>query len=110
MTHGGAGSTNEGLSLGVPLLVLPFFGDQYDNGYAVQRSGVGFNFPVPPEEQGDNPISLNPERESFTKEELLHRLDDIFKDEAMADRLKQIAIVYNERAKETCETFCKCIL
>mmetsp|Transcript_57683 Transcript_57683/g.65464 ORF Transcript_57683/g.65464 Transcript_57683/m.65464 type:complete len:556 (+) Transcript_57683:92-1759(+) len=42
--HGGAGTLNASLRSGVPTIVTPVFGDQYDNSYAVQKLGVGIGF------------------------------------------------------------------
>jgi len=42
--HGGAGTTNSALRAGVPTIVTPVFGDQYDNSFIVQKLGVGFGF------------------------------------------------------------------
>jgi rhamnosyltransferase subunit B len=39
--HGGIGSTAHGLRAGKPVLVLPFGNDQHDNGWRVERLGVG---------------------------------------------------------------------
>ena len=39
--HGGMGSTGQALRAGVPQLVVPHMGDQYDNGYRVAALGVG---------------------------------------------------------------------
>ena len=41
VTHGGLNSTYEGLAAGVPLLVLPFFGDQPLNARHVADRGLG---------------------------------------------------------------------
>jgi UDP:flavonoid glycosyltransferase YjiC (YdhE family) len=41
VSHGGAGSVRTALSAGVPLAVLPRFGDQPLNALAVQESGAG---------------------------------------------------------------------
>jgi len=42
--HGGAGTLNAALRAGVPTIVTPVFGDQYDNSFAVQNLGVGVGF------------------------------------------------------------------
>lgn len=39
--HGGIGSTGQALRAGRPQLVVPFFGDQHDNGSRVKTLGVG---------------------------------------------------------------------
>jgi hypothetical protein len=41
VSHGGAGSVRMALSAGVPLAVVPLFGDQPYNAHAVARSGAG---------------------------------------------------------------------
>lgn len=41
VSHGGAGSVRMALSAGVPLAVVPLFGDQPFNAHAVARSGAG---------------------------------------------------------------------
>jgi len=39
--HGGIGTTAQALRAGRPMLIMPFGGDQYDNGARVERLGVG---------------------------------------------------------------------
>jgi len=39
--HGGIGTTGHSLRAGKPMLVMPYGGDQYDNGARVARLGVG---------------------------------------------------------------------
>lgn len=39
--HGGIGTTGQAMRAGVPQLVVPFFGDQYDNGARIARLGIG---------------------------------------------------------------------
>jgi len=47
VTHGGANSMHEALSFGVPLAVVPMFGDQPINADTVARCGVGHSFRQP---------------------------------------------------------------
>jgi UDP:flavonoid glycosyltransferase YjiC (YdhE family) len=47
VSHGGAGSVRTALSAGVPLAVLPRFGDQPLNAQAVQDAGAGLVVPEP---------------------------------------------------------------
>ena len=41
ITHGGLSSTQEGLMAGVPLIVIPFVNDQFDNAKRVEEFGAG---------------------------------------------------------------------
>jgi len=47
LTHGGANSMHEALGHGVPMVVVPMFGDQPLNGDAIARCGAGLNFRLP---------------------------------------------------------------
>ena len=40
--QGGVGTTGQALRAGKPMLVMPFGGDQYDNGARVERLGAGY--------------------------------------------------------------------
>ncbi len=44
--HGGMGTTAQALRAGVPQLVCPFFGDQFDNGQRLRRLGVARVVPL----------------------------------------------------------------
>jgi MGT family glycosyltransferase len=43
ITHGGLSSTQEGLMAGVPLIVIPFVNDQFDNAKRVEELGAGIS-------------------------------------------------------------------
>lgn len=47
ITHGGANSTHEALALGMPLVVVPVFGDQIYIADTMARCGAGFSFRYP---------------------------------------------------------------
>merc|ERR1712129_431725 len=47
LTHGGANSVHEALSFGVPLAVVPVFGDQLTNCDKVGQGGAGLGFRQP---------------------------------------------------------------
>jgi len=47
VTHGGANSMHEALSLGVPMAVVPIFGDQPKNADSVAAIGAGLSFRNP---------------------------------------------------------------
>jgi UDP:flavonoid glycosyltransferase YjiC (YdhE family) len=46
--HGGSGTTFGALAAGVPLVVVPVFADQFENGRRVARSGAGLAVEVEP--------------------------------------------------------------
>eukprot|EP00931_Biecheleriopsis_adriatica_P071945 TRINITY_DN4591_c0_g1_i1.p1 TRINITY_DN4591_c0_g1~~TRINITY_DN4591_c0_g1_i1.p1 ORF type:complete len:480 (-),score=82.33 TRINITY_DN4591_c0_g1_i1:223-1662(-) len=47
LTHGGANSMHESLSFGIPMAVVPIFGDQPANADSVVRCGAGLAFKQP---------------------------------------------------------------
>jgi len=47
ITHGGANSMIESINSHVPMLVLPWFSDQYDNAKMVSEQGVGLHYDKP---------------------------------------------------------------
>mmetsp|Transcript_144977 Transcript_144977/g.403828 ORF Transcript_144977/g.403828 Transcript_144977/m.403828 type:complete len:153 (-) Transcript_144977:169-627(-) len=47
ITHGGANSMHEAMGFGVPMVVVPVFGDQPTNADSVARCGAGFSFRRP---------------------------------------------------------------
>ncbi|CAK9035724.1 Uncharacterized UDP-glucosyltransferase YojK [Durusdinium trenchii] len=56
VTHGGANSVHEALSFGVPMVVIPIFGDQPVNADTVAKTGCGISFRHPLETL--NPTAL----------------------------------------------------
>jgi MGT family glycosyltransferase len=46
ITHGGWGAVGRALTHGLPMLVIPLFGDQHLNAAMVQRSGLGRHLPL----------------------------------------------------------------
>ena len=59
VTHGGAKSVAEGVARGVPLVLVPFFGDQHQAAAVAQALGCGRAFLHPPdvEERALDPLS-----------------------------------------------------
>jgi UDP:flavonoid glycosyltransferase YjiC (YdhE family) len=45
--HGGSGTTLGSLAAGVPMVVVPFFADQFDNAEHVRRAGAGIVIDLP---------------------------------------------------------------
>ncbi len=74
VTHGGMGSTLEGLYFGVPMLAVPQGFDQFDNAELLHGRGLGRRLP---------PTELTPQR---VREEVLAMTSDT----AVADRLAEL--------------------
>jgi len=49
ITHGGFNSTMESICAKVPMLVMPYFADQFDNGRLVTRERIGMHYENPVE-------------------------------------------------------------
>ena len=47
ITHGGANSMMESICAKVPMVVMPFFADQFDNGRLVTRERIGVHYERP---------------------------------------------------------------
>lgn len=75
ITQGGAQSRDESVARGVPLLVIPFFADQFDTAYKVEEIGVG---------QMLRPEDATPELLSMT-------IKDILENDKYRKRSKEIA-------------------
>merc|ERR1711892_24133 len=74
--HGGAGTLNAALRAGVPTIVTPVFGDQYDNSFFVQKLGVGVGF----EEK----------LQKIDARDLSKAIDAVVNDPAMTTRAKEV--------------------
>ncbi len=84
--HGGIGTTGQAMRAGVPQLVVPFFGDQFDNGGRIARLGIG-RWMRPAHFAGDAARAM---------------LKELLGDPVIATRATQIAaIVRRETAAET---------
>lgn len=75
ITQGGAQSRDESVARGVPLLVIPFFADQFDTAYKVEEIGVG--------------RMLRPE--DVTEESLSKAIMDILENDKYQKRADEIA-------------------
>jgi len=76
--HGGAGTLNAAMRAGVPTIVTPVFGDQYDNSFVVQKLGIGVGF-----EQKLQKIDAN---------DLSDAIHTVLNDAAMAERAEKLGI------------------
>ena len=92
ITHGGNNSIAESFYFGKPMIILPLYGDQYDNAQRIQDKGFG--------------IRLNPFK--CTSKDLLDAIDKLIYDEDLKLRLEKVSqrlqnSKSNEKAAELIE-------
>jgi len=74
ITHGGNNTVTETFFFGKPMLVMPLFGDQFDNAQRIKETGLGSRL---------NPFFC-------TEEELIDSVDRLVSDEQLAERMRTI--------------------
>ena len=74
ITHGGNNTVTEAFFFGKPMLVMPLFGDQYDNAQRIFETGLGFRL---------NPFHC-------TEEELITSVDKLISDQNLIQKCKSI--------------------
>ncbi|KAJ6220144.1 hypothetical protein RDWZM_005956 [Blomia tropicalis] len=83
--HGGNNSFTECFVYGKPMIVMPLFGDQYDNGQRVMDTGYG--------------ISMDPYK--FEPEQLVKAIDQVLNDDQLRTRFECAAErIKRDRSKE----------
>jgi len=75
ITHGGNNTVTETFYFGKPMIVLPLFGDQYDNAQRIHEKGYG--------------VRLDPY--SCHEQELLQAIQIVLNDKLLEDRLKKMS-------------------
>ncbi|KAJ6217060.1 hypothetical protein RDWZM_008217 [Blomia tropicalis] len=85
ISHGGNNTVTEVFAVGKPLIILPLFGDQFDNAQRLHETGYG--------------IRLEPYK--FTSEQLVTAIDKLLYDQTMNDKLKKASErIQNENQHE----------
>lgn len=101
ISHGGANSMHEALGFGVPMIVVPVFGDQPINADTVARLGAGFDFTRPLETLNTEVLNeavtaiLNPEAGNTYRaaaEVTMHQMKQAGGVQAAADYVAQVVI------------------
>ena len=54
--HGGSGTVFGALAAGVPMVVVPVFADQFENGRRVSERGAGLSVEAPPDGDGGRQV------------------------------------------------------
>lgn len=80
ITHGGIFGTQEALYRGVPMLFIPFYGDQHRNALRAERDGYALTIPF-------NQLST-----SILKE----KLNELLTDTKYKERVKQVSIIFRD--------------
>jgi rhamnosyltransferase subunit B len=73
--HGGIGTTGQAMIAGRPQVVVPHMGDQWDNGYRLERLGVATVLPA----------------QDYTAESARRAIADILGNTAFSERAKNVA-------------------
>ncbi|XP_031639549.1 UDP-glucuronosyltransferase 2B1-like [Contarinia nasturtii] len=80
ISHGGLFGTSESLYHGVPLLLIPFFGDQHRNAHRIQTAGYGQFMPFP---------EVN--KDSFSK-----TINELLSDESYLTKAKETSAIFKD--------------
>ncbi|XP_054152667.1 NDP-glycosyltransferase YjiC-like [Oppia nitens] len=75
ITHGGNNTITETFSCGKPMIVMPLFGDQYDNAQRVHEKGFGIRL----------------DAYKCSEEELLTTIESLVNDNILSEKLKKIS-------------------
>lgn len=89
ITHGGMFSNFEAVNYGIPLLVIPFFGDQYRNAIKVQNSGYGSFL----------------DYRDITLDSLFGALNELLTDEKYSSKAKEISTIFSDNLVHPMDEF-----
>lgn len=89
ISHGGLFSSLESLDRGVPLLIIPFFGDQHRNGRRVQNAGYG------------EVLSFA----DITESALTKLIDKLITSPAYMDRAKELQMLWKDNMVKPMDEF-----
>lgn len=86
--HGGLLGLSEGVQTGVPMILMPLYGDQYQNAIAAQARGAALvvNFAT------------------LDEETLMHALDEMFNNTWYSENAKKLSKAYRDRPSTPLET------
>ncbi|XP_051528808.1 UDP-glucuronosyltransferase 1A1-like isoform X1 [Myxocyprinus asiaticus] len=87
ITHGGTHGIYEGICHGVPMVMLPLFGDQGDNVHRVATRGVGVVLSI----------------HDITAEELVDALNTVINESSYKERMEKLSAIHNDRPMQPLE-------
>eukprot|EP01126_Amoeba_proteus_P010058 TRINITY_DN1389_c0_g2_i2.p1 TRINITY_DN1389_c0_g2~~TRINITY_DN1389_c0_g2_i2.p1 ORF type:complete len:424 (-),score=57.25 TRINITY_DN1389_c0_g2_i2:47-1318(-) len=94
LTHGGANSVTEALYYGVPMIVVPFHGDQIGNARVLEYSHLGTSFPY--DDNWDYNES-GPDRKSLTQESMSRAFNYILHSTEVKDNCNKFSDVFRKK-------------
>ncbi|XP_051967164.1 UDP glucuronosyltransferase 1 family, polypeptide B1 isoform X2 [Xyrauchen texanus] len=81
IAHGGTHGIYEGICHGVPMVMLPLFGDQVDNVHRMASRGVGVVLSI----------------HDITAEELVNALNTVINNSSYKERMEKLSAIHNDR-------------
>ncbi|KAI4884174.1 hypothetical protein NFI96_030576 [Prochilodus magdalenae] len=84
LTHGGTHGIYEGICHGVPMVLVPLFGDQGDNAHRVASRGVGVVLSMP----------------DVTAELLVDALNTVINDSSYKEKITKLSAIHRDRPIE----------
>ncbi|KAG4070679.1 hypothetical protein HA402_013599 [Bradysia odoriphaga] len=80
ITHGGMFGTTEGISRGVPMLFMPFYGDQFRNAAKTVEKGFGLILHI----------------RDVSRQKLTEKIETLVYDKQYRERVKEISKIFND--------------
>ncbi|KAL1265899.1 hypothetical protein QQF64_003926 [Cirrhinus molitorella] len=87
ITHGGTHGIYEGICHGVPMVMLPLFGDQGDNVHRMASRGVGVVLSI----------------HDITAETLVNALNTVINDSSYKQKMEKLSAIHNDRPMQPLE-------
>lgn len=94
ITHGGGNSVNESIDVTVPMIVIPFFGDQHQSAYNINKLNIGISFlhAEADKEKVIDAASGLYERSSLSATSLISALGSILDDKSYIKRITTLKL------------------
>ncbi|XP_043916502.1 UDP-glucuronosyltransferase 1-6-like isoform X2 [Protopterus annectens] len=84
ITHGGSNAVYEAICNGVPLVMLPLYGDQLTNTHLIASRGAGISLSIT----------------DMSSQDLVDALDSVINDTRYKEAMKKLSILHKDRAVE----------